>query len=365
MCSPVKRIAVLIDTLNGGGAEKVCLTLVNAMRDQGIDCHLIVLKKKCSYELGEKDHIHFIYENAKTKLYRRSVQIDAAKKIKHLISSLGNFDAYFSNLDETHAIVAKANLTNCFYVIHNSVEKTLQAHRRLGPIKYWRHRKMIKVLNNKALITVSEGIKKELENGKLIHSNNITSIYNPIDIAQIQSDSDEKIAEIPNRPYIIYLGRIAKQKRIDILIQSFQQVKSDVDLVILTNNRRKLNNIIKKYNHKNKNIICHDFKQNPYPWIKQAQTLVLSSDFEGLGMVLIEALACGTAVVSTDCPHGPSEILTDELSKFLVPPGSPKKLAEAIDSSMTQGLTSPKILDKVDLSRVVSEYLKLLENQQP
>lgn len=360
-----KKIAIIIDTLNGGGAEKACLTLSKALSSQGIDTQLIVLKRKCSYTLKADNKVHFIYDDPKVKLYRKSVQLDTAKKLNSLVQKLGGFDAFFSNLDDCHAIVSKACLPNCFYVVHNSIEHTLASRRRLGPAKHKRKLQAIQTLNGKQLIAVSNGINQEIKNTELIQPSSVTTIYNPIDIDNIRILAEEKCSDLPPHPYIIYLGRIASQKRLDVLIQSFQHIKSDVDLVILTNNCKKLSGIIKKHNSKNKNIICHDFKQNPYPWIKHAKALVLSSDFEGLGMVLIEALACGTPAVSTNCSFGPDEILTGELADFLSPPGAPLALAEKIDASLKTQIQAPEILNKVTLDKVAAEYLEVIKHPTP
>jgi len=356
-----KRIAIIIDTLNGGGAEKVCLTLFQAMLDRGIDAHMLVLKQKCDYQIPNSPNIHFVFEDEQIRLSSHFVQKKAARKLIEMIERLGGFDAYISNLDYTHAILAKTGLANCFYVVHNSIEKTLQMHRRLGPIKYWRKRGAINQLNGKRLITVSEGIRNEIELGNVIKPKDITTIYNPIDINKIIEDSNKKDPDIPGRAYILFMGRIAKQKRVDILIQAFQKVQADVDLVVLTNNQKKLNKLVKRYNVNNKRIIGLSFKQNPYAIVKHAKALVLSSDFEGLGMVLIEALACGTPVVSTDCPHGPNEILVDDLAQFLSPVGNPEKLAEKIDLAMGYEIANPSILEKVNQDKVVDDYLNLIE----
>ncbi len=360
MNTPNKRIAIIIETLNGGGAEKVCLTLFEAMLARGVDAHLIVLKRKFEYNLPESNNIHFIFDNDKLRLYSYFVQKRAARKLSELVAKIGSIDALFSNLDFSHAVLAKSGLKNCFYVVHNSIEKTLETHRRLGPIKYWRKKRAINHLNGKRLITVSEGIKREIIAAKTVCPLDVHVIYNPIDIEQLKVSSTLLDDEVPDRPYILFMGRIAKQKRVDILIQAFQSVKSDVDLVVLTSNLKKLHKLIAKYNTNNKRIIGLKFKQNPYPMVKSAEALVLSSDFEGLGMVLIEALACKTPVVSTDCPHGPNEILTGELEQFLAPVANSKKLAEKIDSAIGYQVKSPEILEKVKLNAVVDEYLKLI-----
>jgi glycosyltransferase involved in cell wall biosynthesis len=359
--SAPSKVAIVIDTLNGGGAEKVCLTLFEAMRGRGVDAQLIVLKQKCTYQLADKSNVHFLFTDEKTRLSKSSVQITASQKLIVLSEEMGGFSGIFSNLDVCHAVVSKANLPNSFYVVHNSIEKSLQTQLRIAPWKYFKRRKAVSVLNGKDLICVSNGIRHEIENGSRISPKSIQTIYNPIDVEAIRRNSELEDKDIPERPYIIYLGRIAAQKRVDVLLQAFQNVKSGVVLVVLTNNQKKLNKLVKKHNTDNRQVTGLDFKQNPYPLVKNAKALVLSSDYEGLGMVLIEALACGTPVVSTDCPHGPNEILVDELAQFLSPVGDPRQLAEKIDLAVNYQVTTPSILENVDLDKVVDEYLSLLE----
>ena len=357
---PSKAIAIVIDTLNGGGAEKVYLTLFEAMQSRKVDVLLIVLKPNCTYDLCSQENVHFLFEKDKLRLSKKSVQVKASKELVVLSETLGGFKAVFSNLDICHAVVSLADLPNSYYVVHNSIEKSLQTQKRIAPWKFFKRRKAISVLNGKNLICVSNGIRHEIENGSRISPKSIRTIYNPIDVAAIRKKAELEDKDIPERPYIIYLGRIAAQKRVDILLQTFQLMESDVDLVVLTNNVKKLKKLVKKHNTKNKTVTSFNFKQNPYPLVRNAKALVLSSDYEGLGMVLIESLACGTPVVSTDCPHGPNEILVDDLAQFLSPVGDPKKLTEKIDLAVNYQVTDPSILEKVDLDKVVDEYLSLL-----
>ena len=110
-------------------------------------------------------------------------------------------------------------------------------------------------------------------------------------------------------------------------------------------------------------LILPGFQSNPYNWIKKAKALVLSSDYEGLPTVLLESIALGTKVVSSDCPHGPDEILTDELSRYLVPRRNPKALAEAIDKVLLDDivLEHASILGKVCSEKVAKQYLALAD----
>ena len=105
------------------------------------------------------------------------------------------------------------------------------------------------------------------------------------------------------------------------------------------------------------------FQANPYPWIRNATALVSSSDFEGLGMNLIDALLCETPVVSTNCQYGPSEILTGKLAQYLVPVGDHHALANAINSVIQNPpqIDASIISEKFSMAAAVQKYLALID----
>lgn len=73
------------------------------------------------------------------------------------------------------------------------------------------------------------------------------------------------------------------------------------------------------------------FRSNPFAYMARAEAFALSAVWEGFGSVVIEAMACGTPVVSIDCPSGPGEIITDRVDGLLVPPADPTRLAAALE----------------------------------
>lgn len=359
-----KKIALIINTLNGGGAEKVCLTLAEAMQRCGEKVHLIVLKNKCSYDVkdvAESISLHFIFDSPDTKLYRRANQLTAARKIQEISQAVGGFDLVLANLEESYPIAEIASIPNTHYVVHNAVEAVLRRTLRLGPIKYWRKLKGYRALNGKSVVAVSQGLAEAVRSSKRFMAKTVTAIYNPVPVDTIRSLADMPFDK-PAWPYIIHVGRFAAQKRHDVLFEAFKQLDASLHLVLLCRPSKKLQHAIARAGLTER-VHVQGFQQNPYPWIKHARVLALSSDFEGLAIVLLEALACDTPVASTDCQYGPSEILSGDLAQFLSPVGD----ADALARCLMRAMTAPGVFANMDIPQdfspdfCVSQYLTLIK----
>nr|WP_281504606.1 glycosyltransferase [Chromohalobacter sarecensis] len=132
----------------------------------------------------------------------------------------------------------------------------------------------------------------------------------------------------------MHVGRLDVQKNQALLLSAFSlAVKSvpDIKLVILGEGEEK-NNLEKLASELGvkDSVDFVAFQDNPYPYYKAADLFVLSSDWEGFGNVIVEALACGTPVISTDCPGGPSTILANGKYGVLVPCGDAERLSSEI-----------------------------------
>jgi glycosyltransferase involved in cell wall biosynthesis len=109
------------------------------------------------------------------------------------------------------------------------------------------------------------------------------------------------------------------------------------------------------------------FVDNPFAWMRRSSLHVLSSAWEGFGSVLVEAMACGTPVISTDCPSGPAEILEKGLWGRLVPVGDVKALAEAIVATLDES-AYPDVgrrAQDFNVEKAVEGYLRVLEIPLP
>ena len=212
------------------------------------------------------------------------------------------------------------------------------------------------------MITVSKGIAGEIISKGRIRPAAIETIYNPFELERIAKQATMPAEGIPKGDYMVHVGRFARQKRHDILFQALTRMKHNLPLVLLCNNKKKALKVAKKYGVEDR-LILPGFQANPFPWIKRAKLLVLSSDYEGLGNVLIEALALNTPVVSSNCDHGPSEILTGELQHYLVPRRDPQALAERLDWALDSypDCSEAEILTQVAALTVAQKYLALIE----
>ncbi|RYV03669.1 glycosyltransferase [Shewanella sp. OPT22] len=362
-----KRVAIVINSLSGGGAEKVMLTLAMALQHLGHLPYLVLLQKKGEYDVPENIPYHACFNTDEKHLdafWKRDKSAKhLAQEIRGIESEFGAFDLFLSNLDKTNMLMTKTDLSPLYCVVHNSVEAQLSRQKKLGPLTYFKMLYAKKSMSNQNLICVSNGIANEINEVKRFIPKSIRTIYNPFDLQGIQRFSNEDSESIPKSDFLIHVGRVAKQKRHDILFSALKLTKSTLPLVLLCNNPKKAMKLAKQHGVEDR-VIIPGFQTNPYAWIKRAKAMVLSSDFEGLPTVLIEALACGTPVVSTDCPHGPSEILTDELSQYLVPVRQPKLLAEKIDLVLKDDpdISNVSVLGQVNAENVAKAYLSLIQS---
>jgi glycosyltransferase involved in cell wall biosynthesis len=188
-----------------------------------------------------------------------------------------------------------------------------------------------------ALVAVSTGVADDLVATLRLPRDMITVIYNPIPVTDIR-----RLAESPTAhpwlargepPVILGVGRLTKQKDFSSLIRAFARVRQQrpVRLIILGDGelRGELEALARSLGVA-ADVTLPGFVDNPFPWMKGAAVFALSSAWEGFGNALIEAMACGTPVIATDCTTGPAELLDDGRYGPLVPVGNDQALADAV-----------------------------------
>ncbi|WP_083568952.1 glycosyltransferase [Syntrophotalea acetylenica] len=214
------------------------------------------------------------------------------------------------------------------------------------------------------VVAVSSGVKESLlkyVKGILVHV-----IYNPLELNLIRKLSEEKL-NCDLGKYIVGVGRLHRQKGFDLLIKAFSLVGDhELKLVLVGEGeeKKKLYNLCVELGVEDR-VLFKGFSRNPYKYMRNAKCFVLSSRWEGFGLVLAEALASKTKVVAFNCKSGPSEILDNGKYGILVEPGNVNQLSKCIakliyeDTSITI-LDNENAVSRFDMYKVVGQYAKLL-----
>jgi glycosyltransferase involved in cell wall biosynthesis len=221
-----------------------------------------------------------------------------------------------------------------------------------------------------AIIAVSAGVANDLSTVAEIPRERILTIYNPV----VTPDLEEKSRALCDHPWyapgsppvLLAVGRLAAQKDFPTLLRAFAQVRRvrPVRLLLLGEgeDRTKLEALVRELGVA-ADVALPGFVLNPFKYMARAAVLVLSSLYEGLPTVVIEALACGCPVVSTDCPSGPAEILEGGRYGALVPVGDDAALAEAIMATLDVPRDRNRLRERAALFSAdgkAEQYLRVL-----
>lgn len=360
----INTIALVIDSLQGGGAEKNVLKIATKFSQMGLNVHLICTEKVIDYSVPEGLNIHFLSKSRKITGYKFIDRWILSKRFKKLINRLeetNKFDIIISHMRTSDFIVRLSGVKGVYYSIRNNMSSQLKEKKGYKyPLSKWQVKR---IYAGQDLITVSEGVKRDIVDNLKIPVKSIRTIYNPFDFSAIIKKANEPLElEISNK-YIIHVGSFKKQKRHDILFKAYEKANIPHKLVLVGGGSetelQDLKQLAEELNILDK-LYFAGWRDNPYQWIKNASLFVLSSDYEGLPTVIIESLVCGTPVVSTDCPSGPQEILTGNLSQYLVPVEDIDALSKVIKVALKN---SPKIdielLSKFEIDYITKQFMSL------
>lgn len=358
----MKKIGLIVTNLAGSGAEKVVLHLADMFEKHGDEVHIFLLEDVISYDVkGVKIHT-LSKDRSFFKFLKGFGDKLLALKLKSIINTIENdgqkFDLFLSNLPAADRVAREANLPHTKYLIHTSYSMELNEFRDRG--KFNRAVKKEKLYHalyeGKELIAVSQGIKEDLDHMGINYAA-CEVIYNPFDVREIRELGEGKRVDEIEGEYLLSASAFRPVKRHDILLKAYSLLKNPPPLKLLCKSDFKLEKMIDELGIKDR-VEVLGFTKNPYPIIKNAKLLILSSEREGLPTVLIEALILGTPVVSTDCVSGPSEILTGELSQYL------SKVNDSDDLSRKIALALeyyPEIkessIDKFNAENIYQEYI--------
>ncbi len=324
--------AIFVNSFGEGGAEKLAVFQANGLIAAGDDVDIIVERNEGSYRA-------FLHSQV------RIISFDSTSPITILFKLLGYLrttppKAMLCHLEKPSLIAIVAGLLCGYRRIIPILEVNLDSYAKLD--HQWR-RQFLKILLAvfyrlaPRIISVSHGCTASLSKLLGAHAKNIVTVYNGFDLEHLRSTSrlpviNPLIAQ-KKKPTFISAGRFAPQKDFQHLIRAFAKVRHQKDCSLIILGEGSLRSELEKLAVElgvQADVHLPGHQPNPQAWFGKCEAYVMSSKAEGLASVLLEALAAGTRLVSTDCPSGPAEIIQNDKYGKLVPLGDVDALAAAM-----------------------------------
>jgi glycosyltransferase involved in cell wall biosynthesis len=361
------RLTLVAPSLSGGGAERAVVLIAEGFLKKGHKVSVVTLAgtETDFYALPDGSHrlalniagksptiIHALWNN----MYRLGVLRQAIRSLQP--------EVVISFLDQTNILTLLALSKTSYPVIVNEQNNPVIATGEL-----WKKLRRLTYPHSASVVSASQGVDYYFD---WLPKTKRAVIYNPL---MPLKDDPSKINLIkdanPDKKWVIAMGRLVYQKGFDILLSAFHKIAgrhSDWQLLILGEGelRPELEDLRQSLGLTDQ-VLFPGFISNPFPVLKNSKLFVLSSRFEGFGNVLIEAMACGLPVISTDCPSGPREIIHDEVDGLLVPNEDANALAAAMDRLMSDeaerqrlAARAPEVAERFSLEKVIGIWEELI-----
>ena len=366
-----RRVAIFLSNLEGGGAERITVNLLKGFSPQLFDLDLILISATGPFLDQVPEHVNVIDLKASsvTTAIRPLARYLRRNRPEVLMSHLSHV-----NVGALLANKLSGTRTKVMLVEHNDRSSASRAtSRRLLAAPQRRFLPQIMRFFYRqadAVVGVSEGVAGYVGKRFKVPPARVHTIYNPIVDDELLIKS-QRPPEHPwlleaQPPTLIAVGRMTTQKDFPTLLRAFAVVrqKRDCRLIIFGEGSKRADlEALAKDLGISAAVSLPGFTLNPYAAMNRAALFVLSSRWEGLPTVLVEAMACGCPVVATDCPSGPDEILEGGRYGRLVPVGDVQALADAILQTLEEPLPKDVLRARAaDFSygRAVDAYTRLL-----
>ena len=379
------RIGILIYSLSGGGAERVVSYILSYCVTNKIEVHLVLMNDRIKYQLPDGLNIHFIEKsNADEKGIVKAIKIPMlAYKYAKLVK----------NLKITHSLsfLTRPSFINIISSKLTSYRYKVITNERAFPSLQYSY-KGFQSTFNKALITLlyknsdlvisnSYGNAKDLIDNFNVPSKKMHVVHNPIDLDHINKIESIKSFFDEEKFNIITLGRLDVGKNHLMLINAINKTQNPLLRLYIFgigDMQEELENLIKKLNLEDQ-VILMSFNPNPYQYLKAADLFIFGSNHEGFPNVLLEAMACGLPILTTNCQSGPSEIMELKTSKddlmitdygILVPVKNVDLMEKGInyfftnkDYADTCRINNKKRIKDFEKDNILKKYVSLIESE--
>ncbi len=359
-------VALYLPNLDGGGAERMMVNLASGFARRGYQTDLVLAEARGPYleQVASEVNIVDLESSGVAASLPRLVRYLRRHRPESLLATL-NHASVVALLGcrlarvRTRTVIRESNMLFP-YQTPSLRQRSLKAS--------------VKLLypTADAHVAVSQGVADSLQDFVKLNPKNVHTIYNPV----ITNGLLERARLAPEHPWLVDrsqssppvllgVGRLTGQKDFGTLVRAFARVRQTqkAQLIILGEGTQRLNiEALAAELGVAEDVSLPGFVDNPFAFMARADLFVLSSRFEGLPGALIQAMACGCKVVSTDCPSGPAEILKGGLAP-LAPVGDAEALAQAMLETLNDPAPRPELRDRaLDFSEetIIPQYLQVL-----
>lgn len=358
------RVSLFLPSLAGGGAERVFVELANGFSQEGLPVDLVLASASGPYadEISRAVRVVDLKAPGVLRAIPKLARYLSRERPDALLSALdhanvGALVARLISMRATRCVISMRSVPRAVYRETRSVRARLlvQLMRATYPFA-------------DAIVANSRAVALDLA-ALLGSDRKISVIYNPLNVNRIEQLSLEEVehpwGSSQGLPVVLGVGSLSELKDFRTLVRAFSAVRSrrDCRLVILGEGpeRERLEGLLTDLGIEN-DAYLPGFVANPFPWMRVARVFVSSSVTEGCPNALMQALACGTATVSTNCAGGSAEILENGKWGRLVPVGDWEAMAEAIVSAFdtTQFPGGRRRAQDFEHGRISRQYLDVL-----
>lgn len=359
------RLTLVISSLGAGGAERVMSIMANYWTAKGWKIKLLTFDDGTIppfYKIDDRVcHIPLnIAKNSHNPVIAIWNNLNRIQKLRKAISE-SKPDTVISFMDKSNVITLLATKgLNIPIVVSERIDPRMSSIGKIWEqLRWWTYPNATRIIVQSQ--RVFDYFPLQLQERMFI-------IPNPVLLPKIEEDVSQHLLE---HQTIIAMGRFHQQKGFDLLLQAFAKLKDFYPESILTilgegELRPELESLCNELEIAHRVYLPGRVK-NPYQYLKKADIFVMSSRFEGFPNALCEAMACGLAVISTDCPSGPREIIRDGVDGILAPSEDVESLAKAMERLMCDeterkklAARAPEVTERFSLEKVMEMWELLL-----
>ena len=330
-------IAIFIPSVHGGGAERAMIVFARELVRKGYRVDLVVTKFEGFLQEVVPDGVRVVdLDRPKTMAaLPRLVRYLKEHQPRALYSTIMNANVVAALAArmakvQTRVIIRESNAPV------SSPKNTLfrWVTYKAAPFAY---------RMSQGIIAVSEGVAEELSAMDHTLSEKVQVIPTPVISEEVLAQAEEPVDHPwfahKEKPVVLSAGRLEGHKGFSVLLKAFKRMRARVDarLVVLGDGSRR-HQLLQEVERLGlgRDVAFLGFKRNPFAFMKRADLFVLASEYEGLPNVIVQAMALGAPIVSTDCKTGPSEILCNGKYGRLVPVGDEVALAQAMQETLQE-----------------------------